>query len=189
MLHGRWGGPPRTGCRISSQTTRRCVGMRSQVVNGSGKGRSEVRRGRARKANASESLMSCRELRNCHRDQTGPLPSFLMVRAGQLGTPAPRRTTMPGPHARADLRYGSVVVLNAAQHSESHQLAGSRWRLSQLRVRIWNPEDNLRTRANRADRRVRIMRMTISQRGSGLIARSCGFSRSTGRAAMANSQE
>jgi hypothetical protein len=31
-------GPPGTGCRTSSQTTRRCVGMSSWVVSGSGKG-------------------------------------------------------------------------------------------------------------------------------------------------------
>jgi hypothetical protein len=31
-------GPPRAGYRISPQTTRRCVGISSQVVNGPGKG-------------------------------------------------------------------------------------------------------------------------------------------------------
>ena len=62
-------GPPRTGCRTSSQTTRRCVGIRSQVVNGSGKGGEKLRQVRARKANASEPLMSCRNGHNCHRNQ------------------------------------------------------------------------------------------------------------------------
>jgi hypothetical protein len=31
-------GPSETGCRISFQTTRRCVGLRIHVVSGSGKG-------------------------------------------------------------------------------------------------------------------------------------------------------
>jgi len=62
-------GPPRTGCRTSSQTTRRCVGIRSQVVNGPGKGEAGPRQVRARKANASEPLMSCRNPHNCHRNQ------------------------------------------------------------------------------------------------------------------------
>ena len=31
-------GPPEAGYRISPQTTRRCVGISSQVVNGRGKG-------------------------------------------------------------------------------------------------------------------------------------------------------
>ena len=31
-------GPPGAGCRISPQTTRRCLGISSQVVNGLGKG-------------------------------------------------------------------------------------------------------------------------------------------------------
>jgi len=70
--HAAWKmgeGPPRTGCRASSQTTRRCVGMRSQVVNGSGKGEARPRQVRGRKANASELLMSCRNAHNCHRKQ------------------------------------------------------------------------------------------------------------------------
>ena len=64
------GGPPRTGCRISSHTTRRCVGVRSQVVSGSGKGGEKSCQVRARKANTSEPLMSCRKVHNCHRKQT-----------------------------------------------------------------------------------------------------------------------
>ena len=63
-------GPPGTGCRTSSQTTRRCVGIRSQVVNGPGKGGEKLRQVRARKANASEPLMSCRKAHKCHRNQT-----------------------------------------------------------------------------------------------------------------------
>ena len=31
-------GPPDADCRISPQTARRCLGIRSQVVNGPGKG-------------------------------------------------------------------------------------------------------------------------------------------------------
>lgn len=54
------GGPSGSGCRIRSQTTWRCVGIRSQVVSSLGKGEARPRQVRTRKTNVSEPLMSCR---------------------------------------------------------------------------------------------------------------------------------
>jgi hypothetical protein len=65
-------GPPGAGCRTSPQNTRRCVGMRSQVVSGPGKGGARLRQVWTRKANKSEPLMRHRkgtdaiETRLCH---------------------------------------------------------------------------------------------------------------------------
>lgn len=57
-------GPPETGCRTSLQTARRCVGLRIQVVSGSGKGGESLRQVRTRKANESEPLMRRRKGQN-----------------------------------------------------------------------------------------------------------------------------
>lgn len=57
-------GPPGTGCRTSPQSTRRCVGLRIQVVSGSGKGGEVFRQVRIRKANVSEPSMRCRKGQN-----------------------------------------------------------------------------------------------------------------------------
>ena len=54
-------GPPGTGCRTSLQTTGRCVGIRSQVVSGSGKGGAGLRQVRIMKTNESEPLMRRRK--------------------------------------------------------------------------------------------------------------------------------
>ena len=62
-------GPPGAGYRISPQTTQRCVGISSQVVNGLGKKASLTRQVRARKANGSEPRMFCRKTLNRHRNQ------------------------------------------------------------------------------------------------------------------------
>jgi len=56
-------GPPGADRRISSQATRRCVGISSYVVNGPGKGEF-TRQVRARKANGSEPQMFCRKTLN-----------------------------------------------------------------------------------------------------------------------------
>jgi len=55
------GGPSGSGYRIRSQTAWRCVGIRSQVVSGPGKGEARPCQVRTRKANVSEPLMSCRK--------------------------------------------------------------------------------------------------------------------------------
>ena len=57
-------GPPRTGCRISSQTTPSCTGIRARVVSVAGKGETRSRQVRIRKANVSEPLMNCRKRRD-----------------------------------------------------------------------------------------------------------------------------
>ena len=63
-------GPPGADYRISPQTARRCVGMRSQVVNGPGKKKARrTRQVRTRKANESEPRMFCRKTLNCHQNQ------------------------------------------------------------------------------------------------------------------------
>jgi len=58
------GGPSESGYRIRFQTAWRCVGIRSQVVSGPGKGEARPRQVRTRKANESEPLMSCRKVKD-----------------------------------------------------------------------------------------------------------------------------
>jgi len=58
------GGPSGSGYRIRSQTAWRCVGIRSQVVSGPGKGEARPRQVRTRKANVSEPLMSRRKVKD-----------------------------------------------------------------------------------------------------------------------------
>jgi len=55
-------GPSGSGYRIRFQTAWRCVGIRSQVVSGPGKGPARRDQVRIRKANESEPLMSCRKV-------------------------------------------------------------------------------------------------------------------------------
>lgn len=57
-------GPSGSGYRIRSQTAWRCVGIRSQVVSGPGKGEARPRQVGTRKANESEPLMSCRKVKD-----------------------------------------------------------------------------------------------------------------------------
>ena len=61
-------GPPGAGYRTSPQTTQRCVGISSQVVNGLGKGEFDSS-GAGRKANGSELRMFCRKTLNRHRNR------------------------------------------------------------------------------------------------------------------------
>ncbi len=51
---------------------------------------------------------------------------------------------MAGAWPSAGSCHRSIVVLNATEDWERHQLSGGRRRLSEFRVRVWDPMDGLR---------------------------------------------
>lgn len=81
MLHGRWGSAPGDG--LQDQFPNHPTLRGDEIPGGErfGKRRGYPRQVRARKANASEPLMSYRKPHNCHRNQT----SFAVCEGVQRG--------------------------------------------------------------------------------------------------------
>jgi hypothetical protein len=113
-------GPPGTDCRISPQTTGRCVGMRSQVVSSPGKGGARLRQVWIRKTNESEPLMRRRKV-----------PNVIETRPLWRPWDEARKGPVYGPGG--DRRIGGVSLIQAFM-----------WNMG-----TWRPDTTIRREANR----------------------------------------